>query len=103
MLQDVQAHGGRAVAELGFKPDEGVWHYKVLRTDKRDGNFVTTLMDALLQLAEGISEQEMRYRVAKTSDKDQWGRQIEASRDDILARGRRGGGGGISGAGGGGR
>eukprot|EP00299_Pterocystis_sp_00344_P014352 c7104_g1_i1.p1 GENE.c7104_g1_i1~~c7104_g1_i1.p1 ORF type:complete len:682 (-),score=149.77 c7104_g1_i1:20-2065(-) len=47
------------VAELGFDRESGKWNCKTIRYDKRKGNFITTVVDALTQLAESIDEAEL--------------------------------------------
>eukprot|EP00937_MAST-01D_sp_MAST-1D-sp2_P001171 g1171.t1 len=87
LMRAVAATGRlECVAEFAFVPDSGLWHYKCLRPDKKDGNYIDVVMDALVQLAEGISEQELRYRLTRTKKDDRWGEQFERAKDDILKR-----------------
>ena len=90
LLQAAQSTGqSECVAEFGFIPDSGRWHYKCLRPDKVDGNYIDVVMDSLMQLAEGISEQELRYRLTKSKEEDDWERRFEEAKNSILARGKR--------------
>jgi hypothetical protein len=69
------------IAELGFSPETGFWTYKMLRTDKSGPNFFTTVCSTMLELAEGISEEELQYRMMVDHPaKDDWARQLAAMR-----------------------
>ena len=58
-----ERQGKPFVAELGFVVGDGVWRFERIRPDKESGNFIDTALDAFLQLAEGLSEHELQYRL----------------------------------------
>jgi len=65
------------IAELGFSVETGFWTYKMLRPDKTDPNYFTTVCTTMLELAEGMEEEEIQYRmmVGEAAD-DDWGGQV---------------------------
>jgi hypothetical protein len=55
--------GGRIV-EVGFDPETGEWYYQTMRSDKTDPNHVSTVLATLLELAESLTTEELRYRMS---------------------------------------
>ena len=55
-----EAGDGRIV-EVGFYPDMGEWYYLTMRGDKEAPNHISTVNGSLLELAEGLTVEELRY------------------------------------------
>ena len=52
------------VVELCFDPTTGEWRYHTMRPDKPVSNHISTVMGTLLELAESLSTDELRYRMS---------------------------------------
>jgi len=52
-----------AIVEVALDPASGMWVYMRMRTDKDKSNFITTVMSTMVELAEGVSEEELKYRM----------------------------------------
>jgi hypothetical protein len=77
------------IAELGFSIATGMWTYKMLRPDKTDPNYFTTVCTTMLELAEGVGEEELRYRMTVgVGEEDAWGREQDRLRKAVV-EGRR--------------
>lgn len=69
------------IVELGFNASTGFWSYKMVRTDKNQPNFFTTVFSTLEELAEGIEEEELQYRLMVNHPaRDDWAKQNQAMR-----------------------
>lgn len=55
--------GGR-IAEVGFDPETGEWYYLTMRSDKIAPNHISTVLGTLLELAESLTTDELRYRMS---------------------------------------
>jgi mRNA capping enzyme, catalytic domain/mRNA capping enzyme, beta chain/mRNA capping enzyme, C-terminal domain len=55
--------GGR-IAEVGFDPETGEWYYLTMRSDKIMPNHISTVLGTLLELAESLTTDELRYRMS---------------------------------------
>jgi mRNA capping enzyme, catalytic domain/mRNA capping enzyme, beta chain/mRNA capping enzyme, C-terminal domain len=55
--------GGR-IAEVGFDPETGEWYYLTMRSDKTTPNHISTVLGTLLELAESLTTDELRYRMS---------------------------------------
>lgn len=55
--------GGR-IAEVGFDPETGEWYYLTMRADKIAPNHISTVLGTLLELAESLTTDELRYRMS---------------------------------------
>lgn len=51
------------IAEVGFDPETGEWYYITMRPDKIASNHISTVLGTLLELAESLSTNELRYRM----------------------------------------
>ena len=50
----------------------------MLRPDKKKANFIETVMSTLLELAEGVEEEELHYRMLISHPyKDDWDNQVQ--------------------------
>ncbi|CBJ31334.1 conserved unknown protein [Ectocarpus siliculosus] len=75
LVADMQ--GSRSViAEMALDPGSGLWVYMGLRPDKDRPNFITTVISTMVEVAEGLSEEELKYRMlAESPASDDWARQ----------------------------
>lgn len=75
LVADMQ--GNRSViAEVALDPGSGLWVYMGLRPDKDRPNFITTVISTMVEVAEGLSEEELKYRMLVDSPaSDDWVRQ----------------------------
>jgi len=55
--------GGR-IAEVGFDPETGEWYYLTMRSDKVAPNHISTVLGTMLELAESLNTDELRYRMS---------------------------------------
>ncbi|CAN0539875.1 unnamed protein product, partial [Ectocarpus sp. 8 AP-2014] len=51
------------IAEVALDPGSGLWVYMGLRPDKDRPNFITTVISTMVEVAEGLSEEELKYRM----------------------------------------
>ena len=69
------------IAEVALDPGSGLWVYMGLRPDKDRPNFITTVISTMVEVAEGLSEEELKYRMLVDSpSSDDWIRQETAMR-----------------------
>eukprot|EP00522_Entomoneis_paludosa_P007418 CAMPEP_0172454760 /NCGR_PEP_ID=MMETSP1065-20121228/11651_1 /TAXON_ID=265537 /ORGANISM="Amphiprora paludosa, Strain CCMP125" /LENGTH=746 /DNA_ID=CAMNT_0013207145 /DNA_START=15 /DNA_END=2255 /DNA_ORIENTATION=+ len=54
----------RTIAEVGLDPDSGEWYYLTLRPDKVAPNHISTVLGTLMELAERLSTEELRFRLS---------------------------------------
>ena len=52
------------IAEVGFDPTTGEWYYLTMRPDKVAPNHISTVLGTLLELAESLTTEELRYRMS---------------------------------------
>jgi len=52
------------IAEVGFDPETGEWYYLTMRDDKIAPNHINTVLGTLLELAESLTADELRYRMS---------------------------------------
>lgn len=61
----VTSTGGSAtIAEVGLCPETGEWYYMTFRPDKVIPNHISTCLGSLMELAEHITTEELRYRMS---------------------------------------
>jgi mRNA guanylyltransferase len=64
-LEADRAETGSRIAEVGFDPTTGEWYYLTMRTDKGGNpNHISTVLGTLLELAESLTTEELRYRMS---------------------------------------
>lgn len=64
------------IAEVALEPGSGLWVYMGLRPDKDRPNYITTVISTMVEVAEGLSEEELKYRMlADNPADDDWSRQ----------------------------
>lgn len=70
-----------AIAEVALDPVSGLWVYMCLRTHKNTPNFITVVMSTMMEVAEGLSEDELKFRMlADKSNDDDWAIQENSMR-----------------------
>lgn len=73
--------GKHVIAEVALDPDSGLWTYMGLRPDKDRPNFIRTVISTMVEVAEGLSEEELKYRMlSETPASDDWARQESTMR-----------------------
>ncbi|CAB9512432.1 capping enzyme subunit alpha [Seminavis robusta] len=63
---DRHESGGR-IAEIGFHPETGEWYYLTMRPDKIAPNHISTVLGTVLELAESLGTDELRFRMSVPS------------------------------------
>ena len=63
-LEADRAENNSKIAEVGFDPTTGEWYYLTMRPDKVASNHISTVIGTLLELAESLSTEELRYRMS---------------------------------------
>ena len=63
-LEADRFESGTRIAEVGFDPETGEWYYLTMRADKITPNHISTVMGTLLELAECLTTEELRYRMS---------------------------------------
>lgn len=51
------------IAEIGLDPETGEWYYVMMRSDKKRPNHISTVLGTLMELAESLTTEELRYRM----------------------------------------
>lgn len=68
-----------AVAEFMLNRETGLWKYQFIRADKNRPNFAFTVLDTLCGLADGLSVEELQYRVKfQSPEHDDWGQKFQS-------------------------
>ncbi|KAI9907984.1 hypothetical protein PsorP6_004724 [Peronosclerospora sorghi] len=78
-----RAPNREAVLELGFNAEKGLWNFKCARPDKDGANYIRTVLGSLVNMAEGISEEELQYRLTNPNGQD-WNMHMKCSRRSLL-------------------
>ena len=63
-LEADRNESGARIAEVGFNPGTGEWYYLTMRPDKTSSNHISTVLGTMLELAEGVDTEELRYRMS---------------------------------------
>lgn len=63
-LEADRAETGAKIAEVGLEPSTGEWYYLTMRPDKIAPNHISTVLGTLLELAECLGTEELRYRMS---------------------------------------
>jgi len=62
---EADRHESKAkIAEVGLDPTTGEWYYLTMRPDKIAPNHISTVLGSLLELAESLNTDELRYRMS---------------------------------------
>lgn len=59
-----ETRGKIVIAEVGFDPETGEWYYLTMRGDKIAPNHISTVLGTLLELAESLTTEELRFRMS---------------------------------------
>jgi len=73
----------QAVLEFAFNVDKGLWNYKCARPDKDCANYIRTVLGSLVNMAEGISEEELQYRLTNPNGQE-WNSHMKRMRRSLL-------------------
>eukprot|EP00984_Skeletonema_dohrnii_P018674 scaffold8769_cov110-Skeletonema_dohrnii-CCMP3373.AAC.4 len=89
-LEADRAESGSKIAEVGFDPETGEWYYRTMRPDKVAPNHISTVLGTLLELAENLSTEELRYRMSVPSGKtDSYTKEVRSMQKQLLEHQRR--------------
>ena len=81
---------GSKIAEVGFDPTTGEWYYTTMRPDKVAPNHISTVLGTLLELAESLSTEELRYRMSVPSgSRDTYTKDVRNMQKQLLDHQRR--------------
>jgi hypothetical protein len=58
------------IAEVVYDALIGIWGYLHLRKDKTEPNYIDTVIGVFMEQAEGISVEELQYRIASKNEGD---------------------------------
>jgi hypothetical protein len=89
-LEADRAESGSKIAEVGFDPETGEWYYRTMRPDKVSPNHISTVLGTLLELAENLSTEELRYRMSVPSGtRDTYTKDVRNMQKQLLEHQRR--------------
>mmetsp|Transcript_36752 Transcript_36752/g.79330 ORF Transcript_36752/g.79330 Transcript_36752/m.79330 type:complete len:792 (+) Transcript_36752:139-2514(+) len=89
-LEADRHESGSKIAEVGFDPTTGEWYYLTMRPDKVAPNHISTVLGTLLELAESLSTDELRYRMSVTSGtRDTYTKDVRNMQKQLLEHQRR--------------
>ena len=89
-LEADRAENGSKIAEVGFDPTTGEWYYRTMRPDKVAPNHISTVLGTLLELAESLSTEELRYRMSIPSGtRDTYSKDVRNMQKQLLEHQRR--------------
>lgn len=89
-LEADRAENGSKIAEVGFDPTTGEWYYRTMRPDKVAPNHISTVLGTLLELAESLSTEELRYRMSVPSGtRDTYAKDVRNMQKQLLEHQRR--------------
>lgn len=89
-LEADRFENGSNIAEVGFDPTTGEWYYLTMRPDKVAPNHITTVLGTMLELAESLSTEELRYRMSVPSGaRDTYAKDVRNMQKQLLEHQRR--------------
>lgn len=89
-LEADRHENGSKIAEVGFDPTTGEWYYMTMRPDKIAPNHISTVLGTLLELAESLSTEELRYRMSVPSGtRDTYAKDVKNMQKQLLEHQRR--------------
>ena len=89
-LEADRHESGSRIAEVGFDPGTGEWYYRTMRPDKVAPNHISTVLGTLLELAESLSTEELRYRmIVPSGTRDTYARDVRHMQKQLLEHQRR--------------
>lgn len=78
------------IAEVGLEPSTGEWYYLTMRPDKIAPNHISTVIGTLLELAECLGTEELRYRMSVPSNaRDTYRKDIRKMQKQLLDHQRK--------------
>jgi len=88
---EADRHGnGSKIAEVGFDPTVGEWYYLTMRPDKIAPNHISTVLGTLLELAESLTTEELRYRMSVPAGaRDTFGKEVRTMQKQLLDHQRK--------------
>lgn len=85
-----KAECGGNIAEVGLEPSTGEWYYLTMRPDKTVPNHISTVLGTLLELAESLGTEELRYRMSvPLNARDNYRKDIRRMQNQLLDFQRR--------------
>jgi len=89
-LEADRAETGANIAEVGLEPSTGEWYYLTMRPDKIAPNHISTVIGTLLELAESLGTEELRYRLSLPSNmRDTYRKDIRKMQKQLLDHQRK--------------
>lgn len=89
-LEADRAETGANIAEVGLEPSTGEWYYLTMRPDKIAPNHISTVLGTLLELAESLGTEELRYRMSLPSNmRDTYRKDIRKMQKQLLEHQRK--------------
>jgi len=89
-LEADRHENGAKIAEVGFDPTTGEWYYLTMRPEKIAPNHISTVLGTLLELAESLSTEELRFRMSvPAGKKDSYRKDIRGMQRQLLEHQRR--------------
>lgn len=89
-LEADRHENGSKIAEVGFDPATGEWYYRTMRPDKVAPNHISTVLGTLLELAESLSTEELRYRMSvPAGTRDTYAKDVRNMQKQLLEHQRR--------------
>jgi len=83
-LEADRAETKAKIAEVGFDPDTGEWYYQTMRPDKLTSNHISTVIGTLLELAESLGTNELRYRMGVRGGRDTYRKDVRSMQKQLL-------------------
>jgi mRNA capping enzyme, C-terminal domain len=81
---------GSRIAEVGFDPTTGEWYYLTMRPDKIAPNHISTVLGTLLELAESLTTEELRYRMSvPVGARDTYRKDVRGMQKQLLEHQRK--------------
>jgi len=78
------------IAEVGFDPTTGEWYYLTMRPDKIAPNHISTVLGTLLELAESLTTEELRYRMSvPPGSRDTYRKDVRTMQKQLLDHQRK--------------
>lgn len=78
------------IAEVGFDPTTGEWYYLTMRPDKIAPNHISTVLGTLLELAESLTTEELRYRMSvPPGSRDTYRKDVRGMQKQLLDHQRK--------------
>lgn len=89
-LEADKAETGANIAEVGLEPTTGEWYYLTMRPDKIAPNHISTVLGTLLELAESLGTEELRYRMSvRAGVRDTYRKEMRKMQKQLLDHQRK--------------